>query len=86
MHSVRTCSPPVFHAGTGKAVLPCFVGDDDKDLVRVGGPIAELRGEQWLVLNDQARHEPAVRTVIDRLVALLKEHRALFEGERPLAH
>jgi DNA-binding transcriptional LysR family regulator len=71
------------HAGAGQAVLPCFVGDEDRELVRVGDPIAELGGEQWLALNDQARREPAVRTVIDRLVAVLKEHRALFEGERP---
>ena len=70
-------------AGAGQAVLPCFVGDEAVDLVRAGAPVAELADEQWLVLNDQARREPAVRTVIDRLVQILKEHRALFEGECP---
>ncbi len=70
-------------AGAGLAVLPCFVGDAEADLARVGDPVPELRGEQWLVVNEQARHEPAVRTVIERLAALLDEHRALFVGERP---
>jgi DNA-binding transcriptional LysR family regulator len=70
-------------AGAGQAVLPCFVGDEAGDLVRSGAPVEELADEQWLVLNEQARHEPAVRTVIGRLVALLGEHKALFEGKRP---
>jgi DNA-binding transcriptional LysR family regulator len=70
-------------AGAGRAVLPCFVGDSEAALIRIGGPIAELRGEQWLALNDQTRREPAVRTVIDRLATLLTDHRSLYEGERP---
>lgn len=73
----------MLRADVGKAVLPCFIGDSDGALIRIGDPIAELRGEQWLALNDQARHEPAVRTVIDRLVGLLEGHRDLYEGRRP---
>lgn len=86
--NVLTCSDArvvvdLMRAGVGKAVLPCFVGDSEPELVRIGAPVPELRGEQWLVLNEQSRHEPAVRTVIDRLAAFLPAHRALFEGERP---
>lgn len=86
--TVLTCSDArvvldFVRAGAGQAVLPCFVGDEEDELVRVGEPVGELRGEQWLALNDQARREPAVRTVIDRLVALLDTHRSLFAGERP---
>jgi DNA-binding transcriptional LysR family regulator len=73
----------MLHAGVGRAVLPCFIGDSDEALERIGDPIPELRGEQWLVLNEQARHEPAVRTVIDRLGALLTAHHALFVGQQP---
>jgi hypothetical protein len=36
-----------------------------------------------MVLNDSERHQPAVRLAIDRITALLKEHRALFRGDRP---
>ncbi len=83
-----TCSDPravldCVLAGMGQAVLPCFVGDEEPGLERVGGTIDELREEQWLVLNDQARHEPAVRSVIDRLAALLPRYRRLFTGAAP---
>jgi hypothetical protein len=51
----------------------------------VGGLIEDLAEEQWMVLNDTERHQPAVRQVIDRIAALLKEHRTLFRGDRPQA-
>jgi len=80
-----TCSDPralldCVVAGVGQAVLPCFVGDGEPGLECPGGAIDELREEQWLVLNEQARQEPAVRTVIDRLAALLQKHGPLFAG------
>jgi DNA-binding transcriptional LysR family regulator len=85
---VINCTDPrtvvdILHAGTGQAVLPCFVGDSFPGLRRAGGLIEELAEEQWMVLNDTERHQPAVRQVIDRVAALLKEHRALFRGDRP---
>ncbi len=64
---------------------PCFVGDAEAGLERAGGTIDELGEEQWLVLNEQARHEPVVRGVIDRLAALLQRHRPLFSGAPPPA-
>ena len=84
-HRHRAVSDPrlvveLLRAGVGVAVLPCFVGDSEPELVRVGDTIDELREQQWLVLNQSERHQPAVRTVIDRTVALLKEHRDLFRG------
>ena len=83
-----TCSDPrivldCVSAGAGQAVLPCFVGDAEPGLERAGGIIAELGDEQWLVLNEQARREPAVRGVIDRLAGLLQRHRPLFSGVAP---
>lgn len=86
--NMLTCSDArvvldLLRAGAGKAVLPCFVGDVEPDLVRIGAPLVELRDEQWLALNDQARREPAVRMVIDRLTALFTSYRPLFEGKSP---
>ena len=85
-----TCSDPraildSVLAGVGQAVLPCFVGDAEAALERAGDVLEEVRDEQWLVLNEQARHEPAVRNVIERLAALLQRHRRLFSGEAPQA-
>lgn len=70
-------------AGAGLAVLPCFIGDGDARLVRVAAPIAELASEQWLVMHHEGRHEPAVRTVGERIAALMRTHANLFRGEAP---
>jgi DNA-binding transcriptional LysR family regulator len=71
-------------AGAGLSVFPCFVGDSDPRLIRVATPVPELTTEQWLVSHHEERHTQAVRIVADRIAALMREHRALFAGERPL--
>jgi DNA-binding transcriptional LysR family regulator len=67
-------------SGAGVGVLPCFVGDTDPELRRVGEEIAELRHRSWLVMNNEDRHRPEIRTVVDRMRALFRRHAALFEG------
>lgn len=71
-------------AGVGIGVLPCFAGDRDSKLERVGPALPELLQDQWLVMHDDDRHRREVRTVLDRLGALLEEHAPLFNGLRPL--
>ncbi|WP_424975678.1 LysR family transcriptional regulator [Dinoroseobacter sp. S124A] len=61
-------------AGAGRAVLPCFVGDRETGLQRVSDEIDELAHDQWLVMHQDDRHIPAVRAVITRLVAILKDN------------
>ena len=67
-------------AGAGQAVLPCFVGDAEPGLVRLGAAIADLTHEQWLVMHHEERHDPAVHTVARRLARLFRAHRAAFLG------
>jgi DNA-binding transcriptional LysR family regulator len=74
----------LIRSGVGKGVLPCFAGDRDPDLERAGDEIAELREGQWLVMHNDDRHRPDVRTVIERMAALIAAHAALFAGERPI--
>ena len=62
-------------------VLPCFIGDREPDLKRIGGPIEELEGEIWLVLNNGDRHKAGPRNVIDRIVALLAKDMSRFRGD-----
>lgn len=69
-------------AGAGVAVLPCFVGDLEPRLQRVGEPIESLRHDQWTVMNSEDRHRREIRTVIDRMNRLLKSHVELFAGKR----
>lgn len=70
-------------AGAGTAVLPCFVGDQDMRLERVGEEIAGLRHSQWIVMNNDDRHRREIRTVVDRMVKFIKGHAELFAGRRP---
>lgn len=70
-------------AGAGTGVLPCFVGDLDPGLERVGDEIEALRHRQWIVMNNDDRHRRDIRTVVDRLSKLLKSRRDIFAGKRP---
>ncbi|TDX88885.1 LysR family transcriptional regulator [Neorhizobium sp. R1-B] len=70
-------------AGAGTAVLPCFVGDQDMRLERVGDEIASLRHTQWVVMNNDDRHRREIRTVVDRMVRFVKGNSDLFAGKRP---
>jgi DNA-binding transcriptional LysR family regulator len=74
--------PDLVRAGAGKAVLPCFVGDLDPELQRHGGDLTELRHRQWIVMNNEDRHRPEIRTVADRMRKLLKSYADLFAGSR----
>jgi DNA-binding transcriptional LysR family regulator len=74
----------MIRAGLGNGVIPCFAGDRDPMLERVGPPVPELLQDQWLVMHEEGRNIPQVRTAIDRLGDLLSDHAALFSGQRPL--
>ncbi len=70
-------------AGAGRAVLPCFVGDLDPLLERVGDEIEPLRHRQWIVMNNEDRYRRDIRTVVDRMTRFLRSHTDLFAGKRP---
>lgn len=59
-------------AGKGIALLPTFVGDQESGLQRVGGTVAELAHDQWIVTHQDDRHLPEVRRTIDRLCRVLQ--------------
>ncbi|MEM6275977.1 MAG: LysR family transcriptional regulator [Pseudomonadota bacterium] len=54
-------------AGIGRLVLPVFVGDARRSLVRHGDIIEELTHQRWLVSHHEGRHEPSVRAALDAL-------------------
>jgi len=69
-------------AGAGTAVLPCFIGDQDMRLERVGEEIVSLRHSQWIVMNNDDRHRREIRTVVNRMVKFIKDNADLFVGRR----
>lgn len=70
-------------SGAGLSVFPCFVGDRDPRLVRVGSIIPELTHDIWLVAHDDRRHDKPTRLIFDRLTALLGRLAPLLRGEAP---
>lgn len=64
-------------AGLTRTVLPTFIGDIQKTLIRVSGEIPELRHQQWLVSHHEDRHRPEVRTAISWLQDVLANNDAL---------
>ncbi|MEM6382871.1 MAG: LysR family transcriptional regulator [Pseudomonadota bacterium] len=71
-------------AGAGIGVMPCFIGDSDPGLSRAGPIIDELREEQHLVMHADDRHLAHIRQVIERVVTLYQDNRALLTGQKPL--
>ena len=67
-------------AAAGRVLLPCFVGDAEPGLARLGAPIEALASDQWIVMHHDERHDPTVRLVARRIVALMRAHRAAFAG------
>lgn len=69
-------------AGTGLAVLPCFIGAEEPTLVQLTAPIEDLdREPMWLVVHEDMRNRPRVRLVADRLAALFQRHRHQLQPE-----
>jgi DNA-binding transcriptional LysR family regulator len=57
-------------AGLGKSLLPCFAGDTDARLRRLGKPV--LSREIWLLVHRELRAQARIAAVIDWLEALMK--------------
>jgi len=67
-------------AGVGLAVLPCYVGEADPALRRIGPVLSEVAIDQWLLVHRDLRALPRVRAVMDAVVRLFEEERAALEG------
>lgn len=67
-------------AGAGLTVLPCYLGDPDPGLKRLGGVIADVFADQWLLVHRDLRALPRVRAVMDAVIELFQRERALLEG------
>ena len=85
--AIRTNDWQILHeavrAGAGLAVLPCYLGDTDSALRRVA-PLKEVVAEQWLLVHRDLRALPRVRAVMDAIIRLFHEDRALLEGRQPI--
>lgn len=64
-----------------KGLLPCFLGDTNPRLKRVGAVIPGDRTALWLLYHATLRRAARVRAVTDVLIPQLMQHAALFSGD-----
>jgi DNA-binding transcriptional LysR family regulator len=67
-------------AGTGRGVLPCYVGDGHPLLERLTPPIPEIAADYWIIVHRDLRRSACVRAVIDWMRALFAEQRDVLAG------
>jgi DNA-binding transcriptional LysR family regulator len=67
-------------AGTGRGVLPCYVGDGHPLLERLTPPIAEIAADYWIIVHRDLRRAPRVRAVIDWMKALFAAQQGVIAG------
>jgi DNA-binding transcriptional LysR family regulator len=67
-------------AGTGRGVLPCYVGDGHPLLERLTPPIREIDAEYWIIVHRDLRRAACVRAAIDWMKALFAEQRDIIAG------
>ncbi|MBB5206342.1 DNA-binding transcriptional LysR family regulator [Inhella inkyongensis] len=70
--------------GLGLAVLPCFLGDTEPALARLGEPLADCDSELWLLSHPELRETVRVKAVREWLLKTLGTERDLLAGLRPL--
>jgi DNA-binding transcriptional LysR family regulator len=67
--------------GLGAAVLPCWLGDSDPDLVRVLEPPEDMVEDVYLVMHRRSRTRAVVMKVANSLVELFKRNQKVLVGE-----
>ncbi len=70
-------------AGMGLAMLPCFMGDTEADLVRVPPREPEPAWDIWILTHEDLRATARVRAFMDFMSDAFLRHRDLLEGRRP---
>jgi DNA-binding transcriptional LysR family regulator len=64
-------------AGVGVAGLPCFLGEGDRDLVRIDEDFPSFARDIWLAVHRDLRRTPAVRAVMDFAAVVISGNREL---------
>ena len=76
---------PAARAGMGIAMIPCFIGDRQPDLVRVAGPDGDRGWNIWALTHPDLRQTARVRALLDALYAAFDACKPLLEGRSPTA-
>ena len=66
-------------SGLGVAPLPCFLGDGERGLIRVGDPLEALTMDLWILTHPDLRNTARVKALVSYLSDALAEQKARFE-------
>lgn len=67
-------------AGSGLALLPCFMGDMQPDLISLTGPLPELTNPEHIIVHRDLRREPGVRRAIEAIAGVYRDMAPLLIG------
>lgn len=67
--------------GQGIGLLPCFVGETTKDLLRVPEIPLTPDMEIWVLTHEDVRDNPRVRALMDHLYQVFSKQRKMIEGK-----
>jgi DNA-binding transcriptional LysR family regulator len=67
--------------GAGLAILPCYLGDADARLVRLGAPVPALATDLWLLTHPDLRPAARVRAFMDFIAAAAADLRPRLAGK-----
>ncbi len=59
-------------AGLGMAVLPCYLGENDEQLIRVGRQIPSLATDLWILTHPDLRRTERIRIFLDHVARFAK--------------
>jgi DNA-binding transcriptional LysR family regulator len=68
--------------GMGFTLMPCYLGDTNDRLVRIGDPLEALTIELWVLTHPDLRHTARVKALLAYLYDELKKQADLFAGNR----
>jgi DNA-binding transcriptional LysR family regulator len=68
-------------AGLGLAALPCYMGDTDPVLRRLGSPVSEFSSGLWLLTHSDLRRVARIRAFLDFMAPALAAYSPLFAGK-----
>jgi DNA-binding transcriptional LysR family regulator len=68
-------------SGAGLALIPCFVGDANPDLVRVSPLVPAMEHRYRLIVHRDVGRSPRVARAKEAIAALFAAERRLLEGE-----
>ena len=68
--------------GMGFTLMPCYLGDTNDRLVRVGDPLEALTIELWVLTHPDLRHTARVKALLAYLYDEFKKQADLFSGNR----